>query len=260
MEAALLGLFMLSASILTVLLEHPSSALRHVLPDAFVRRAIMGLGMGLTAVLLIFSPMGRRSGAHMNPAVTLAFMRLGKIKPRDALFYIAAQFIGGTAGVWLASLFLRDALMHPSVNFVATLPGPGGEGIAFAGEFAISFLLMLTVLLVSNDHRLSPWTGFFAGALVALYITFEAPLSGMSMNPARTFGSAFVGHEWTAWWIYYTAPVLAMLLAAEMYVRTDRAVHCAKLHHHNEAHCIFHCTFSDLLEKSTASVGDRREN
>jgi len=84
--------------------------------------------------------------------------------------------------------------------------------------------------------------------LVAVYITFEAPISGMSMNPARTFGSAYWAHAWTALWIYFTAPPLGMLLAAELYLRIRGAhrVFCAKLHHHNSARCIFRCNFSAL--------------
>ena len=108
---------------------------------------------------------------------------------------------------------------------------------------------MLTVLTVSNTPKLARWTGVFAGALVASYITFEAPLSGMSMNPAPTLGSAVAASLWTGLWVYFTAPVLAMLLAAEVHVRSGRAVYCAKLHHHNGARCIFNCDFKRLLEQ-----------
>ncbi len=124
-----------------------------------------------------------------------------------------------------------------------------GTGVAFAAEFAISFVLMLTVLNVSDRPRLSRYTPFFAAMLVATFITFEAPFSGMSMNPARTFGSAFVGQIWTALWIYFTAPVLAMLCAAFVYRRTGRVVYCAKLHHHNGARCIFNCAFRQLADR-----------
>src|SRR5260370_22978496 len=84
-----------SAGLFTLLLESPASPLHAAIPDAFLRRSITGAAMGLTAVALIYSPWGRRSGAHMNPAVTLSFLRLGKIAPTDAVFYIFPQFIGG---------------------------------------------------------------------------------------------------------------------------------------------------------------------
>ena len=248
-EATLLGLFMISASLFTMLLEYPGSPAVTALPDAFLRRMLIGLAMGLTALALILSPLGKRSGAHFNPAVTLAFWRLGKVQPWDALFYVVAHFLGGIEGVALVAAVVPRWLADTSVNYVATQPGTMGGGVAFAAEFTISFILMLTILNVSNHPRLSRYTPFFAATLVVTFITFEAPLSGMSMNPARTFGSAFVGHIWTAQWIYFTAPVLAMLLAAFVYRRSGRVVYCAKLHHHNGARCIFNCAFGELIKR-----------
>src|SRR5262245_35721260 len=133
MEAAGLGLFMVSASIFTILLFHPSSPLRAILPAEFFRRTLMGAAMGMTAVAIIFSPWGKQSGAHLNPAVTLTFFRLGKIAPWDAVFYVVAQFIGGLAGMALVALVAGRFLAHRSVNYVATLPGAGGAGWAFGG-------------------------------------------------------------------------------------------------------------------------------
>jgi aquaporin Z len=202
--------------------------------------------MGLTALTLMLSPMGKRSGAHFNPAVTLAFWRLGKVAGWDAFFYVVAQFTGGVAGLAFAAWFGRPIMANSAVNYIATLPGSDGPATAFLAEFSISFVLMLTILNVSNQPKLARYTPFIAAALVALFITFEAPYSGMSMNPARTFGSAFVGQIWTAIWIYFTAPVLAMLCAAHFYRRAGRAVYCAKLHHHNSARCIFRCAFGEM--------------
>ncbi len=202
--------------------------------------------MGLTAIGIIYSPWGKQSGAHINPSVTLTFFRLGKIQPWDAFFYIVAQFLGGVAGILLAAAILRPWVADPHVNYVATVPGPDGPGLAFLAEMIISFGLMTTILIVSNADRLARYTGLFAGALVAAYIALEAPISGMSMNPARTFGSALPGQVWTALWIYFTAPPLGMLLAAEAYrrVRGAHAVLCAKLHHHNDKRCIFRCGYA----------------
>lgn len=258
-EAALLGLFMVSASVFTMLLRHPDSAFVAAIPDPYFRRALIGIAMGLTAIGLIFSPLGKRSGAHMNPAVTLTFLRLGKIKPWDAVGYVSAQFLGGIMGLALVTLLVREWLADPSVNFIATLPGPGGVATAFTAEFMISFVLMLTVLLVSNTPKLARWTGIFAGCLVATYITIEAPVSGMSMNPARSFASAFVGQLWTALWIYFTAPVIAMQFAALIYKSTGRVVYCAKLHHHNDAPCIFNCAFSELAARERQSAATAHE-
>src|SRR5207244_13368459 len=141
-----------------------------------------------------------------------SFCGLGKVKNWDAFFYVIAQFVGGIMGVFAVALFVRGALSHPKVNYAATLPGPQGMAIAFIAEFAIAFILMSVVLRVSNTPHIARYTGLFAGALVATYITLEAPFSGMSMNPARTFGSAFVGHASTARWMYLTWQALSMAL------------------------------------------------
>lgn len=240
-EATLLALFMLSASTFAVLLEHPSSPLRAQLDDTLLRRALMGLAMGLTAVALIYSRLGKRSGAHMNPAVTLTFLSLGKVTRGDATFYVLSQFIGGLAGMFVASRLLGAALADPTVDFVVTRPGAGGPWVAFLAEVAISFVLMSVVLWSSSTPRLERFTGLFAGALVATYITLEAPLSGMSLNPARTFGSAVPARSWEAWWVYALAPLTGMLGAAiaRRLVLRAPAEHCAKLHHSNKERCIF---------------------
>src|ERR1051326_8773025 len=116
MEAAGLGIFMVSASVFTILLYHPASWSLHALPEEFPRRVLMGLAMGLTAITIIYSPWGKQSGAHLNPAVTLTFFRLGKVAPWDAVFYVLAHFVGGVAGVALVAATAGHLLAHPSVN------------------------------------------------------------------------------------------------------------------------------------------------
>lgn len=245
MEAAGLGIFMLSACVFGTILEYPTSPIRQAIDDPILRRTLMGMAMGLTAIGIIYSPWGKQSGAHINPSITLTFFRLGKIAPGDALFYIIAQFIGGAAGVLLASAALGSWLADTSINYVVTVPGPQGAGIAFLAELVISFILMFVVLVATNTDNLARYTGLFAGVLVATYITVEAPFSGMSMNPARTSASALPAQVWTALWLYFTAPPLAMLLAAEVYLRLKGAhrVICAKLHHQNNKRCIFRCGY-----------------
>jgi aquaporin Z len=257
MEAALLGMFMISACFFATLFEFPSSPVRMALTAPFPRHLLGGIAMGLTAIALIYSPWGKQSGAHFNPSVTLTFFRLGKVKPWDAAFYVAAQFAGGIAGVLIAGTLLGKRIMDPTVNYVATTPGPGGPWIAFIAESLISFGLMSVVLFSSNTPRLSRYTGILAGILVATYITFEAPLSGMSMNPARTFGSAFPSRMWSTLWIYFTAPLLGMLLAAQFYlsIRGARGVICAKFHHHNDKRCIFHCGYKVQNLASPVAAG-----
>jgi aquaporin Z len=245
MEAGGLGTFMISACVFTAILWHPASPVPQAVTDPLLRRLLTGIAMGLTAIGIIYSPWGQQSGAHLNPAVTLTFFRLGKVEAWDALFYILAQFVGGATGVALAAALLSQPVAHPAVNYVATIPGMAGPMLAFVAEVAISFILMSVVLRIANTPYLARYTGLFAGALVATYITVEAPLSGMSMNPARSFGSALVAQLWTSLWIYFTAPPLGMLAAAELYrlQRGVQAVICAKLHHHNSKRCIFRCGY-----------------
>ena len=248
-EAGALGTFMLSACVFTVLLEHPSSPMHQALESVPVlRRALMGIAMGLTAIGIIRSPFGQRSGAHMNPAVTLTFLTLGKVAPWDALFYIVFQFVGSASGVIIGNAVIGMALQDSAVNYAVTVPGPMGPSVAFIAEFVISTLMMSMILWISNSQRLSRLTPLFAGALIATFITVEAPLSGMSMNPARTVASAFGADEWTALWIYFTAPPAGMLLASVIYRLRNgvHAVFCAKLHHCNKQRCIFNCRFGDL--------------
>src|SRR5687767_3891260 len=111
-EAALLGAFMISACVFAVLLEHPSSALQRSIDSPLVRRALMGVAMGCTLIAIVYSPWGKRSGAHLNPAVTVTFLMLGKVKIWDAVFYSASQFAGGIAGVLIADFAIGPPLRH----------------------------------------------------------------------------------------------------------------------------------------------------
>lgn len=244
-EAAGLGVFMVSAGTFATLLEHPASPVHRAIGDPLVRRFLMGLAMGLTAVAVVYSPWGQRSGAHLNPAVTLTFWRLNKIATPDALWYAIFQFAGGAAGLGLVALALGGAIAHPAVNYVITAPGSQGAWVAFAAEVLIAFVLMLAVLEMTNRPHVNRLTGVMVGALLVVYITVEAPYSGMSLNPARTVASDVSARMWPAIWVYFTATPLGMLLAAEVHraMHGAHAVLCAKLHHENHERCIFRCAY-----------------
>lgn len=241
-EAWGLGTFMVSASVFSVLLATPLLDLPGGLDEPISRRALIGIAMGLTAILIIRSPWGVRSGAHLNPAVTLTYLQLGRVHPVDALGYVAGQSIGGILGVLCAWFMLGDLLSEPPVAFAMTRPGDAGVAVAFGAELAISFVLMSCVLVLSNSSRFSAATPFVAGALVALYITVEAPLSGMSMNPARSLASALPAAEFRDLWIYLLAPPLGMGLAARWFSHRRGTAHCAKLLHGATQRCI-HCGY-----------------
>jgi len=237
-EAALLGVFMLSACGFGVLLEHPESPVRQAIGDPALRRVLMGLAMGTTAVAIIYSPWGGRSGAHINPATTLTFWRLGRIRGVDVAGYVGAQVLGGVLGVALASALLGPRLADASVRFVVTRPGRWGSMPALFAEVAISAILMGLVVGLTGS-RLARYTGLVVGLLVATYISVEAPISGMSMNPARSLGSAWGAGEWGALWIYVVGPLLGMNLGAFLAIRARARTACPKLHHRDSQRCIF---------------------
>jgi aquaporin Z len=241
MEAGEVALYLFCACAFATLLQHPASPIRHAIMGGISRRALMGLAIGATVVAIILSPWGKQSGGHFNPAITFTFYRLGKVEPWDLLFYVAAQFSGAVSGVVIANRVLQGAPGNYAVRFAVTVPGIYGSAVAFIAEAAISFGLMITILLVSNREGLARYTPYFVGALYAIYISFETPLSGMSMNPARTFGSAFSAAYWHALWVYFLAPTFGMMGAAEVFLRIRGGIgpYCAKLHHANNKRCIF---------------------
>jgi aquaporin Z len=258
MEAGELALYMFLVCAFAALLQHPSSPVRHFISSTVVRRAIMGLLVGSTVVAIILTPWGKQSGGHFNPAVTLIFYRLGKVAFWDTWFYVAAQFAGAAGGVGIAAYVLRDAPENPAVRYAVTAPGIFGSAGAFAGEVTISFILMTAILFASNREALTRYTPYFVGALYATFLTFETPLSGMSMNPARSFGSAFRAGYWQALWVYLIAPTLGMLAGAELFLWARRGIgpYCAKLYHDNDKRCIFHhghraAQVQDFISKET---------
>jgi aquaporin Z len=250
-EAWALGCFMISVGLFAMLLEASSSPLHYWIPDAQLRRVIMAAALGITAVALIYSPWGQRSGAHMNPAVTLAFLHLRKITPRHALGYTVAQAIGGILGVYLVWAAFGASFSAPPVSFVTTVPGDGAVFVAFLAELSMSAVMMLTLLVSITSRRLAPYTGIFAGILIFAFISLEAPLSGMSINPARSLASAVPAHQWASFWIYLVAPVFGMQLAAALFalLRAAPQASCAKLYHSSTQRCI-HCGFQPASEDS----------
>jgi aquaporin Z len=258
MEGGEAGFYLFSVCVVATLLWHPASPVQAYLPNDAVRRILMGLAIGATIITIVLSPWGKQSGAHFNPAVTFTFYRLGKVKLWDAVFYCVAQLSGAVAGVALASLLFRGAPGHRAVRYAATLPGIHGEGVAFVAELAISFLLMSAILFASDHLVLSRYTHYFAAILTAIYIAFESPLSGMSTNPARTFGPAVYARYWHALWIYFVAPPVGMLAAAEAFlrVRKSKGHLCAKMHHDNDKRCIF-CDSGPNLTGPNIQAGSR---
>ncbi len=241
MEAMLFGTFLASACVFGALYEFPNSPVRQAITSGLARRLLMGASMGLTVILLIYSPWGKQSGAHINPAVTLTFFRLGKVKFWDALFYIAAQIVGATLAVLLVALLFGRAVAEPALRYLVTLPDKEGAWPALFAEFAIALAMMSLVLYFSNHHRFDRYTGVLAGMLVAIYISIEAPFSMMGMHLVRAMSVLLSTMTLTGVVIYLTVPPAGMLTAAELYLWQNgaSAVKCCKLHHNNDKRCIF---------------------
>jgi aquaporin Z len=220
-EARGLGLFMISAAFFDGLLQYPGLPFRHLIASALLRRFLVGLAMGVTALYIFTSKFGKQSGAYINPAVTLVRYRLGDINLTDALFYTVFQLIGGSLGVYLVAILFPAWMAYPDVNYVVTAPGKPGPAIAFLCEAIISFLLIAVVLFMGIKKTWDRYTPYVVSAIITLFITIESPYSGMSMNPARTFASAIVANDWKSFWLYCIAPALGML-AGEYTYRTTK--------------------------------------
>jgi aquaporin Z len=222
------------------------------LPDSNVRRLITGIIFAGTGTAIVYSPLGKRSGGHINPAVTLAFLRLGKITPKSAAIYITVQIAGALTGAALVLAIWRG--WATSVRLGATIPNDGGAAAAVAAEVVATFLVVSLILNFVDRPRLMPFTAAAAGTLVAFLVFVEAPISGTSLNPARTLGPALVGSTLTDLWIYLLAPPLGALAAALVYRHQRSSVACGKLFHNSTVHCRFlDCQYTPPEQRVKAS-------
>lgn len=199
------------------------------LPNVKARQAVTGFLFGSTGALIALSTIGKASGAHINPTVTLAFWLARKIDPTTALGYVFAQLAGGVAG---SIPLLAWGAMGRSIAFGATVPGAGYTvGDAFRGEAVTTFALIVTLCVFLASRRLRRFTPFAIPPLYAIMIPLEADISGTSTNPARSLGPSVISGEWTAWWIYWIGPIAGMLVAMAIVSFLVRRIEVAKLYH-----------------------------
>jgi aquaporin Z len=160
--------------------------------------------------------------------------------------------------VGVSALALGRSIKMPEVDYAVTVPGEYGTSGAFLAELFMAVVLMGVVLWISNRPAIAGYTSYAVGMLIVSYIFFFAPVSGFSINPARTSGSAVFAWVWTAWWVYFTAPVIGMMTAAEVYRGTfgTEGILCAKLHPDPEYPCPFHCRYPGH-HKRQARVSNR---
>src|SRR6266852_3306317 len=218
------------------------SPLALVLPDSGVRQLITGLLFAGSGSLIAISPLGKLSGAHINPSVSLAFWLQGKMHQHDLVGYIASQFLGAAFGAGLVVLLWggRVASVHNGI----TIPRAGYPiwGV-FLSEMGFTCLLVLTIFLFVCSHHLMRWTPLMTWILGTLMIWQAAPTFGISLNPARSFGPALVSWFWRDQWLYYLASPIGALLAVVLFRSLSMVgiddVLTAKLFHAPRYRCIF---------------------
>ena len=221
-EALGLGIFMASACFFSAMLFSPKSSWNSAIPGQEIRNILMGIAMGSTALLIFYSPLTAPSGSHINCAVSLSFLRIGKMCRYDVMFYIIFQLLGGTVVVFIMQLLLGTTLTGLPVNSAVTVPGKYGYTAAVFTELLIAFVTMSMVLFTSHHEKLKKYTRLFAGCLVCTWVIVAGPISGFGMNPARSFASALPAHTWTAFWIYVFIPLIGMLSATEVFLLTQK--------------------------------------
>jgi aquaporin Z len=203
-----------------------------LIPSAGPRRLITGFLFGSTGAVIALSPIGKESGAHINPVVTLGFWLMGKLRGEHAVGYVLAQLIGAVLG---ALPLLGWGAMGRSIDFGATLPGSGfGPGWAFLGEAGATFALIIGLFFFVRHRTIRAFTPALFPVLYAVMVFLEAPISGTSTNPARSLGPAVVSGDWRDWWVYWVGPLTGTLLGVALYRYTwlrRIEIEVAKLYH-----------------------------
>jgi MIP family channel proteins len=176
------------------------------------QKIAIALAFGLSILAAAYA-FGHVSGAHLNPAVTIAQVVSGRLPAPAAVPYIVAQVVGGLLGALAARIAFGE-----SVALSATQPGAVGTGGAFLAEVVLGFILMLVVKGTAVDDRSEgPAAGMAIGLTIAAGHLAMIPVSGASFNPARSIASAVVGGELSGLWIYLIAPVIGAVMAALVY-------------------------------------------
>lgn len=205
------------------------SRMAQLVPDEGLRRAITGFLFGTTGAVIALSAVGKESGAHINPVVTWAFWLMGKLESRAALSYVLAQLVGASIG---SLPLLCWGAMGRSVAFGATLPGAGyALRSVVIGEVVTTFALIGVLCVFLGFRRLRPVTPAALPLLYAVMVYAEAPLSGTSTNPARSFGPALISAQWHGWWIYWLGPALGTLAAVLVFSFLAQRIEVAKLYY-----------------------------
>ena len=205
------------------------SPMARILPSEGLRRLITGFLFGTTGALIALSPVGRESGAHINPIVSFGFRLMGKLSLKRMMVYVVAQLAGAILGC--VPLFLWGS-MGRSVEFGATWPGQGYSTTeAFLGEVVTTFAMVSLLTIFLAYRRIRPFTPALFPPLYSFMVWAEAPISGTSTNPARSLGPSVISGQWQGWWIYWIGPMLGTLLALLAFSYLAKRIEVAKLYH-----------------------------
>jgi aquaporin Z len=205
------------------------SPMTQLIPSVGLRRLITGFLFGTTGASIALSKVGKESGAHINPAVTMVFWLFHKLDGRTAVIYVLGQLAGGIIG---ALPLLAFGARGRSVAFGATLPGAGYSTQAvLLGEIVTTFAMVSLLLVFIGFRRLRPFTPGIFPPLFAIMVYLEASISGTSTNPARSLGPALVSGQWQGWWIYWVGPLLGAFLASLACSLLAKRITVAKLYY-----------------------------
>ena len=214
---------------LVILMFGAGSPIARALPAEGTRRLITGFLFGTTGALIALSGVGRESGAHINPVVTLAFRLMGKLDLRTTIGYVVAQLMGAVVG---SSPLLLWGSMGESVAYGATFPGAGYPVLTvILGEVATTFAMVTLLCVFLGFRKVRPFTPAIFPPLYAIMVWAEAAISGTSTNPARSLGPALISGQWQGWWIYWVGPTAGMLLAVLACSFLAKRIEVAKIYY-----------------------------
>ncbi len=221
-------LLLIGISIVTMMFGTGSPIVQGI-PEIGPRRLATGFLFGSTGALIALSRLGKVSGAHINPIVTMAFFLAKKIDLKTSIAYVLGQFAGAVIG---CLPLLAWGAMGRSVSFGATTPGEGYTlGAALLGEIVTTFIMVSLLFLFLGFRNLRPYTPAIFPIIYSIMSLYASAISGLSTNPARSFGPSVISGVWNGWWIYWIGPVTGAFLATLVLSRLAKRITTAKLYH-----------------------------